>query len=111
MRDGEPGLVEHLAAVEEKIEIECPRAVLAGNADAPEPALDGEQPVEELARGQSRLELGGSVEIGRLIADSDRLRLAEVETATTSIPSSSPSEPTAARIVSSRSPRFAPRPT
>ena len=56
MRDGEPGLVDQLVAVEEQVEIERPRAVLAGDADAAETLLDGEQPVEELARGERRLE-------------------------------------------------------
>src|SRR5436190_2078520 len=77
VRDGEPGLVDHLVAVEEEVEVERPRAVLAGDPDAAEALLDGEQAVEELARGQRRLELEGAVEEGRLSADADRLRLAE----------------------------------
>ena len=48
VRDGEPGLVDHLVAVEEEVEVERPRAVLAGDPDAAEALLDGEQAVEEL---------------------------------------------------------------
>ena len=40
VRNRQAGLVQLLAAVEEKIEIERPRAVLAGDPDAAEPLLD-----------------------------------------------------------------------
>src|SRR5439155_8443943 len=77
VRDGEPGLVDHLVAVQEKVEIERPRAVLVGDANAAETLLDREQPVEELARREARLQLDGSVEERRLLADSHRFRLAQ----------------------------------
>ena len=51
MRDMKLGLVDHLVAVEEKVEVERPRAVPAGDADAAVALLDGEQPIEEL-RGE-----------------------------------------------------------
>src|SRR5262249_1055204 len=53
------------------------RAGPAGGARPPDPPLDSEQPVEVLVRGQSRLEHDDAVEVGRLLADSDRLRLAQ----------------------------------
>ena len=77
MRDREPGLLDQLVAVEEKVEIERSRAVLPGDADAAEALLDSEQPIEELARGQRGLEGDDAVEIRRLLPHSDRRRLAQ----------------------------------
>jgi hypothetical protein len=51
VRNGQAGLVQLLVAVEEKVEIERPWPVLAGDPDAAEALLDCEQPVEEFARG------------------------------------------------------------
>ena len=73
----EPGLVDLLVAVEEKVEIERAWPVLAGDADTAEALLDGEQPLEELAGVERRLERGRAVEKERLLADSDRLGLAQ----------------------------------
>jgi hypothetical protein len=50
VRDGEPRLLDLLVAVEEEVEVEGPRPVLAGDTDAAEALLDREQPVEQLAR-------------------------------------------------------------
>src|SRR5579871_982486 len=77
MRDGEPGLVDLLVSVEEQVAVERARAVLARSPGAAEALLGREQPVEELASRERRLELGGAVEEERLRADADRLRLAQ----------------------------------
>jgi hypothetical protein len=77
VRDGEPRLVDSLVAEEEEVEVERPRSVLAGDADAAEALLDGEQAVEELACPERRLERDGTVEEARLPADADRLRFAK----------------------------------
>src|ERR1700751_587688 len=76
-RDGGAGLVDRLVPEEEKVEVERPRAVLAGGPDAAEPLLDGEQAVEQLSRGERRVDHGRPVEERRLLADSVRLRLAQ----------------------------------
>jgi hypothetical protein len=44
--DNETGLVDLLVAVEQEVEVERPRAVLADDADAAEALLDDEQAVE-----------------------------------------------------------------
>ena len=72
-----PRLVDLLVPVEEKVEVERARAVLAGDADAAEALFGREEPVEELARRERRLELGGAVEEERLRADADGLGFAE----------------------------------
>src|SRR6185312_7518275 len=77
VRNGEPGLLDLLVAVEQEIEIERPRAARAGDAHATEAPLDREQPVEELTRGKGRVELGGAVEEARLLTDAHRLGLAQ----------------------------------
>src|SRR6516162_1958124 len=77
MRDGESRLVDLLVPEQEKVEIERARAMLAGDADAAEALLGCEEPVEELPRGERRLDLGGAVEEERLRADADGLGLAE----------------------------------
>jgi len=77
VRDGEARLVDFLVAVEEQVEVERARAVLAGSADATEALLGREEPAEELARAERRLELGGAVEEERLRADADGLGLAQ----------------------------------
>src|SRR3954471_12163277 len=75
MRHGEARLVDPLVSVEEKVEVERARPVLAGDARAAEALLGGEEPVEELVRGERGLELGGAVEEEWLWTDADGLRL------------------------------------
>jgi hypothetical protein len=75
VRDGQPGLFDSLVPVEEKVEVERAWAVLAGDADAAETLLDGEQAVEELARRERRFQSDCAVEEARLLAYSDRLGL------------------------------------
>ena len=112
VRDGEPGLFDPLVAEEEKVEVERPRAVLPGDADASEALLDGEQAVEELARLECRVECSGTVEEERLFADSDRLRLAEARDGDDLDPLfGGERRYRFERSVRSRSPRFAPSPT
>src|SRR4029077_10946871 len=77
VRDGEARLVDRLVAVDKKVEIERPRPELAGDANPAEALLDGEQPVEELARAERGLERGHAVEEARLLADADRVCLAQ----------------------------------
>lgn len=76
MRNLEVRLVDLLVAVEEKIEIDGPRAPLwDALADAPQGLLEGKQRGEELAWGQTRCELDRAVQKARLVDDSDRLRV------------------------------------
>src|SRR5438552_8408593 len=75
--DGQPRLVDLLVAVEEEVEVERARAVLAGHADTAEALLHVEQAVEELTRLERRVERSGAVEEARLLADPDRFRLAQ----------------------------------
>lgn len=79
MRNLEVGLVDFLHSVEEKVEIDRPRAALRDAVpDAPEVALDREQRVEQRPRGQTRLELDRPIEKPRLIEDPDRLCVPEL---------------------------------
>ena len=78
MRDGQAGLVDDLVAVDEEVEVDRARAEpRAFAAHAAEPALDREQPLQELARLQLGVELRDAVEEVRLVQVADRLRLAE----------------------------------
>ena len=110
MRDGEPRLVDLLVPVEEQIEVERARAVLAGDADAAEALLGREKPVEELARDSVVSSSAAPLRKSGCGPTPTGSVSRSVETATTSMPSSSASASRAARIVASRSPRFAPRP-
>src|SRR4029077_16729219 len=77
VRDGEARLVDRLVAVHKRVESARPRAELAGDANTAEALLDGEQPVEELARAERGLERGHAVEEARLLADADPACLAQ----------------------------------
>src|SRR3954471_17424291 len=65
MRNYEAGLVDDLVAVEDEIEIECPRRVL-GRACSSEAVLDREQRVEERTGRERRRADSGRVQIARL---------------------------------------------
>ena len=54
MRDGEPGLVDHLVAVQQQVEVERPRAVLPRDADTAEALLDGMLAIEQEAGRERR---------------------------------------------------------
>ena len=106
MRDGQARLVDRLVAVEQQVEVDRPRPPALA-ALAAELALDREQPVEQLARRELGLERGGAVQEARLVGEPTGSVSRSAETATT--PGQSARR--AARIVASRSPRLAPRPT
>jgi hypothetical protein len=78
VRDLEARLADDLVAVEQEIEVDRAGTppLLAGTVAAEAP-LDLEQAVEELARTQVRLDLGGPVHEPRLVDVPDRIRLAE----------------------------------
>lgn len=75
MRHRQTRLVAQLVAVDEQIEVDRARTVPLPVADAPELTLDGEQLVEELARGQRRLEHRRAIEIAWLVDDPHGVRL------------------------------------
>ena len=77
MRDGEPRLVERLVAVEEQVEVDRPRPEARTLADPPEGAFDGQEGVQELPRGQRRVDRGGSVQEARLVEKVHRVGVAE----------------------------------
>ena len=77
MGHGEAGLVDRLVAVEEKVEVDGPRAETRARALAPERALDGEQAFEKLAGREIRLDGAGGVQESRLIDVPDGVRLPE----------------------------------
>jgi hypothetical protein len=76
VRDGQARLVDHLAAVEQQVEVDRPWAPARAVAGAAELALDGEQLLEEPTRAERRLEACGGVEEARLAGEAPRLGLA-----------------------------------
>jgi len=78
VRDAETRLVELGVAVKQQVEIERPRALRRhALAHAAEAALELEQPLEQLAGRQRRLENGDAVEEPRLRRQADRLGVDE----------------------------------
>jgi len=74
----QPGLVDLGVPEQEQVEVQRPRPLRRHALAAPaEPALDGEQPVEQLPPREARLELGGAVQEARLVDVADRVGLAE----------------------------------
>ena len=72
MRDFQAGLGEDEIAVEENVEVEGAGAVRdGGGAVAAEVALDGEEGVEEIARGEMRFEGDDGVEEAGLVGEAD----------------------------------------
>lgn len=72
MRDFKAGLAEDEIAIEEDVEIESARAVgECGSAVAAEVALDGEEGIEEIARGERGFKSENGVEKAGLIGVSD----------------------------------------
>ena len=76
MRDGQAGLVDHLVAVEQQVEVDRARPP-ALPALAAQLALDREEDVEQLPRRELGLERGDAVQEPRLVGDADRIRLAQ----------------------------------
>jgi hypothetical protein len=76
MRDAQTGLVDDLVAVEQEIEIDCARAV-ALDADASEILLDGQEPVEQLAWAELRLQPRRRIQKAGLVDDADGFGLAD----------------------------------
>ena len=77
MRNTEAGLVERLVPVQQQIEVDDPWPPTL-DAHSPELALDVEEQVEELSRGQARLERRRTVQEPRLVHDPDRIGLAQL---------------------------------
>jgi hypothetical protein len=77
VRNREPGLDDHLAAVEEEIEVDRTRAVSRPGPLAPEPAFDGKKTGQELERSVDRLDRTGRVQEARLVHVADWIGLAE----------------------------------
>ena len=77
MRNGQPGLVEHLVSVQEQVEIDRARPE-ALSTHAAEPLLDGQQSLEKLARAQVGLDPDGAVQERPLRDRADRLGLADL---------------------------------
>ena len=103
MRHRQARLVDRLVAVEQQVEIDRPRPPALA-ALAPELALDREQRVEQLARRQLGLERGGAVQERA----AGRRRRPDRSRAAARRRRRREARPTAASIVASRSPRFAP---
>jgi hypothetical protein len=77
VRNREPGLVDHLVAVQEQIEVDRTRTVSRPGPIAPEPALDGKKTSQELERSVDRLDGTGRVQEARLIDVADWIGFAE----------------------------------
>src|SRR5439155_5601326 len=73
----EAGLVDRLVAVEQQVEVDRARAEARASSLATQGLLDGEQPIQELARRERRLELGCAVQEARLVKVADGIGLAE----------------------------------
>ena len=78
MRHLEARLVDSFVPVEQKVEVERPRAAGRAGPGATEPGLDRKQGVEQRTSRQRRLDRDGRVEEPRLVPNrADRIRLAE----------------------------------
>src|SRR5437868_1013872 len=71
VRDAKAGLVDLRVAVQEQVEVERPWALRKRRvAPAAEALLDRKQDVEQVARGELRIDCGHPVEEARLVDDS-----------------------------------------
>ena len=77
MRHMEARLVDRLLAVEEEVEVDRARAEARARPLAAQRLLDGEQPIQELAWRERRLELRRAVQEARLLEVADGIGLAE----------------------------------
>src|SRR5918911_1671127 len=78
MRNAKTRLAALLLAVDEQVEVDVAWApALLARTLASELALDGEEPLEQAARAQVRLDLGRPVQEARLVGLPDRLGLAK----------------------------------
>src|SRR5262245_52032472 len=82
MRHFEAGLVDAPVAVEQQVEVDRTRPPARPFANAPEVALDLEQPVEQRARRAIGVELCDRVQEARLVGEAPRLGLADGREAT-----------------------------
>lgn len=78
MGNAEARLLDDEVAVDEEVEVECPRPPALAVPHAPELALDGEQLAEKLLRRQGRLDRDGAVQEAWLVDDADRVGLDEL---------------------------------
>ena len=111
MREHETRLVDRQVPAEEQIEVDRPRAPPLAVASTAEPALDVEEEVEQRSRREVRLERERAVQVRGLLDEPQGSVSRSEETPTTTTSGDEPTSSTARRIVASRSPRFAPRPT
>ena len=77
MRNREPGLVDHLVAVDEKVDVDGARPEPWTGTRPPQLVLDAEQPVEEVTRPELGLHRRDAVEETRLVDEAHRVGLAE----------------------------------
>src|SRR3712207_8019712 len=77
MREGQARLLDHLAAVEQEVEVDRPRPESRARPLAAEDALDGEEPLEQLPWRELRLERRDGVEEAWLLHVADRISLAD----------------------------------
>lgn len=77
VRHRQPGLVHGLLPVEQEVEVDRPGAEARAGPLAPEGALDGEEPLEQITRRERRLDGDGAVQEARLVGVADGVRLAE----------------------------------
>jgi len=75
MGDAQPRLVHDFVGVHEQVEIDRPWPPARSLADPAERALDAQEDVKKLARGQGRLGGDGAVQEPRLADHADRVRL------------------------------------
>jgi hypothetical protein len=77
VRDDQPRLVDDLVAVEQEVEVDRPRPPPWAEPEAPEGALDLEQPVEQAAWRELGVDLGRGVQERRLVGVAPGLGLAD----------------------------------
>ena len=77
VRDAQAGLVDRLLAVEQKVEVDRPRAEARPRPLASERALDGEHPLKERAGGELGVDRARGVEEAGLVDVPDGVRLAK----------------------------------
>jgi len=77
VRHAQAGGVDRLVAVEQQVEVDRARAEARARSLAAQGLLDGEQPIQELARRERRLELGRAVQEARLVQVADGVGLPE----------------------------------
>ena len=77
MRNAKTRVVDDLGAVQEEVEVDRPGPPSLHSLPSKRP-LDREERVEELARGERRLECSSAVQEAGLIDDADGIGLAEL---------------------------------